>query len=283
MRNSQILCLAGKNEIAAECLVLSVAQFGEKDILFLPSDSDGHTPKWQPSARIVAESLNVELVGDIESLHAIPNLVFISLEYDRIIRTQNFSSENLFNIHFSSLPKYRGVYTSFLPIRDREEFTGVTLHKIDRGIDTGPVIDQINFAIPPRTRAHELYLLYTRFGVELFKKNLEALLLGEIELKDQDHLNATSFTRRDIDLKTTELSLDDYSQNIVARFHALTFPIFQYPTFRGRVVKYAETCLSRSLDVGQIAYISNDALRVGTRDSDILLVLENFSSLSPKN
>ena len=39
------------------------------------------------------------------------------------------------------------MYTSCLPILFNEKESGVTLHKIDRGIDTGDIIDQITFPI----------------------------------------------------------------------------------------------------------------------------------------
>jgi methionyl-tRNA formyltransferase len=271
---SKVLCLAGKNEIAAECLVYSVAQLGIENIFFLPSVSNGFPGHWQTNALDIAEALTVKVLSNIENLYEIHNLIFISLEYDRIITIDKFASKHLYNLHFSSLPKYRGVYTSFLPIRDREESTGVTLHKIDKGVDTGPIIDQVNFRIPHRTRGNELYLLYTRYGVELFKKNLEALINGEVFPIEQDHLNATSFSRNEIDLKTTDLFFDDYSQNIIARFLGLTFPIFQRPTFNGHIVQSLEMCSSHNLQVGQTQYISDKAFRVGTKDSDLLLILD---------
>ena len=39
------------------------------------------------------------------------------------------------------------MFTSALPLINGEKETGVTLHKIDAGIDTGDIIDQIKFQI----------------------------------------------------------------------------------------------------------------------------------------
>ena len=38
------------------------------------------------------------------------------------------------------------------------ESTGVTIHEIDEGIDTGPILDQLRISIEPGETHHELYL-----------------------------------------------------------------------------------------------------------------------------
>ena len=58
---------------------------------------------------------------------------------------KNFLNARLYNIHFSYLPAYKGMFTSALPIKNGEVDSGVTLHKIESGIDTGDIIDQIKF------------------------------------------------------------------------------------------------------------------------------------------
>ena len=57
-----------------------------------------------------------------------------------IIKTKNFKSNKLFNLHFSLLPSYKGMHTSAFPILNGEKYSGVTIHKIDNGIDTGDII-----------------------------------------------------------------------------------------------------------------------------------------------
>jgi methionyl-tRNA formyltransferase len=44
------------------------------------------------------------------------------------------------NLHSSLLPLYRGLLPSFWVLKNNEEYTGVTIHIIDEGIDTGPII-----------------------------------------------------------------------------------------------------------------------------------------------
>ena len=62
------------------------------------------------------------------------------------------------------------MYTSALPIINNELETGVTLHKIDSGIDTGDIIDQIKFKIENNFTARDLYFKYLFYSKELLKK-----------------------------------------------------------------------------------------------------------------
>ena len=43
--------------------------------------------------------------------------------------------------------KFRGCHTNYLQIKFGEKRSGVTLHKIDKGVDTGKIIDQLEFII----------------------------------------------------------------------------------------------------------------------------------------
>ena len=90
-------------------------------------------------------------------MYKIKNLIFISIEYETLIDPKKFESKELFNFHFSLLPKYRGCHTNFFQIFNGEKFSGVTLHKIDNGIDTGAIVDQLKFNIYLNTNAFNNY------------------------------------------------------------------------------------------------------------------------------
>lgn len=78
----------------------------------------------------------------LEEAYSIENLLLLSVEFDRIVQISKFLSDKIFNIHFSLLSKYKGMYSSVLPILHGERKTGVTLHRIRHGIDTGEIIAQ---------------------------------------------------------------------------------------------------------------------------------------------
>ena len=52
----------------------------------------------------------------------------------------NLPPKGFFNFHPGPLPAYRGSDPIFRQIKNREKLAGVTVHKVDAGYDTGPVV-----------------------------------------------------------------------------------------------------------------------------------------------
>lgn len=61
----------------------------------------------------------------------------------------SFSPAGFLNFHFGLLPQYRGADAIFWEIRNREPCGAVTVHKMEAGLDTGPVA--IQQTVPIRT------------------------------------------------------------------------------------------------------------------------------------
>lgn len=72
-----------------------------------------------------------------------PDLILIN-SYSMIIRDDILSASRLgaLNIHHALLPRNRGCNPTQWAIINQEYETGVTLHEVDSGLDTGPIIDQ---------------------------------------------------------------------------------------------------------------------------------------------
>lgn len=139
-------CIAGKNEIAIFGVELLLKSGISRDkIVACCNSNDTGINGWQPSFRNYCIRNNI-LVLHLEEIYNLVALVFISLEFDKIIKISKFRSRALFNIHFSLLPEYKGMYTSAMPILEGREYSGVTLHKLDEGIDTGDIIDQLDLS-----------------------------------------------------------------------------------------------------------------------------------------
>jgi methionyl-tRNA formyltransferase len=63
----------------------------------------------------------------------------------------------IINIHLGLSPYYRGAGTNFWPLVNREpEYVGATIHYIDAGIDTGPILAHARPAIEPGDGPHDL-------------------------------------------------------------------------------------------------------------------------------
>ncbi len=68
------------------------------------------------------------------------------------------------------------MYTSAIPILNGEEYSGVTLHRIDQGIDTGDIIAQRKIRLNERETCRSLYLKYISQAVSLMKEYVKTLI-----------------------------------------------------------------------------------------------------------
>lgn len=231
-----LICLAGKNQIATECLdYLLRIGIPPSQLCVIANREDAGKNSWQPSLLFEAGRRGVR-VAALESLYAEKNLWFFSAEYDRLIKPALFASRRLYNIHFSLLPAYRGVCTSVWPILRNERETGVTFHEIDAGIDTGPVLLQQSFEIEADWTARDLYFAYQNNGVALFKEAMLGMGAGKLKPTPQDESKASLFRRKDIDFSDIKIDLHSRASQIHNRLRAHTFWEYQLPKIDGREV-----------------------------------------------
>jgi methionyl-tRNA formyltransferase len=95
------------------------------------------------------------------------------------------------NVHPSLLPALRGPDPVFWALRRGDRRTGVTLHLLDAGFDTGPILVQEAIDIPSGVRAPDLEARLADLGAGLLVPALHDLAAGRITPRDQDHSRAT--------------------------------------------------------------------------------------------
>jgi len=226
------ICVAGKSQAAVDVL-MGARNIAER-IVCLPVEGDAGHDDWQPSLRKAAVERGIEIVS-LDWLMAQPDLLFMSVEYDRIIRPERFVSSRLFNVHFSLLPKYRGCNTAVWPILNGDRDHGVTLHEIDAGIDTGPIIASHSFPIEGLT-ARQLYGRCLDLGADLVLEWLPKLAGGDYQAIAQDHRAASTFPRAVLDYGWREIDLRETVERVMRRIRAFTFPEYQRPTYQGAMI-----------------------------------------------
>lgn len=90
------------------------------------------------------------------------------------------------NVHYSLLPAYRGAAPVNWALVNGEKNTGVTLMKMDKGMDTGPVIASSLVEIDSLDNAPRLFEKLTTVAVELLEKKLPLYVNGELITMPQD-------------------------------------------------------------------------------------------------
>jgi len=232
------ICIAGKNICSLKILKYLISRkINKRNILVMPNKSDSGRDSWQPSLKKFSRNNKFKIVK-IEDLYKIKDLFFFSIEYEKIINIDKFKSKNLFNIHFSLLPSYRGCHTNFYQIYNGEKKSGVTLHKIDSGIDTGNIIDQIKFNVNVNDTAFDNYIKLMKYSVIIFKKNIKRILKSKYRSKRQKIHKGSYFSRKSINYnKMKRFQNFENSLKFHNKVRSFIFPPFQLPIVNGRKIK----------------------------------------------
>jgi methionyl-tRNA formyltransferase len=103
---------------------------------------------------VATEVVRVPTLNGSEAREALRRLgadVAISLD-NAIIRPETFSvpAHGTINVHHGAVPDYRGGPPVFWELRDGLDRVGFTIHLVDAGVDTGPVLAQGNVPIERR-------------------------------------------------------------------------------------------------------------------------------------
>jgi methionyl-tRNA formyltransferase len=97
-----------------------------------------------------------------------------------------------FNVHPSLLPVGRGPEPVFWTLRRGERRTGTTIHLMDGGYDTGPIVAQSPVVVEDGVRAPALERRLAELGGRLLVDSVCALAVGEVTFTPQDPVLATT-------------------------------------------------------------------------------------------
>lgn len=111
-------------------------------------------------------------------------------------RVLNAPRLGVLGMHPTLLPQGRGRAAIPWAILKRLERTGVTLFKLDGGVDTGPVLEQIEIPLGPSADATGLYADLDAAHVSLMRSAYPRLIADTIRLRPQDEAAATLWPAR---------------------------------------------------------------------------------------
>jgi methionyl-tRNA formyltransferase len=154
-----------------------------------------------PPVKILAEELNLPVLqpaklreaGAMEQLREWNPDVIVVVAFGQILRTEvlDLPPHGCINVHASLLPRWRGAAPIQAAIMHGDEETGVTIMKMDPGVDTGPILSQRAIPITPEDTAGSLSLRLAELGAQLLLGTLPEYVSGEIQPRHQDDSGAT--------------------------------------------------------------------------------------------
>ena len=155
-----------------------------------------------PPVKVVAAELGIPVfqpdrLRDNEAAprfleEADPHLMIV-VAFGQILSPEFFSYPPLgtLNVHASLLPKYRGAAPIVHTLLNGERETGVTIMKIDEGMDTGAIVSQSTREVGSDTNAAELEEALAHQGAELLIQTIPGYAAGELQPMAQDAEQAT--------------------------------------------------------------------------------------------
>lgn len=125
------------------------------------------------------------------------DLVF-SVLYDKIIGTELIDhTTHIINCHPGRLPAYRGVRPVNWALHNGEQLAGITIHVIDTGIDSGPILAEALFSIwPDIDEVQDVWARAMAHGRQLITDTLPRL--EHIAPRPQDPGQAVTHYSRDV-------------------------------------------------------------------------------------
>ncbi len=129
----------------------------------------------------------------LEELRGTGAGLIVLADYGRIIPAAvlELPAHGALNIHPSLLPRHRGAAPVVGAILAGDEVTGVTIMRMDEGLDTGPIVAQAEVPLDGTEVTPELEDRLAELGADLLIEHLPAWLDGSLEARPQPDEGAT--------------------------------------------------------------------------------------------
>jgi methionyl-tRNA formyltransferase len=201
-----------------------------------------------------------------------PELAVLA-DYGQIVPREllELPARGFLNVHPSLLPRHRGASPIRATIAEGDEQAGVTIMRMDEGLDTGPIVATTAWATTGTETAPELESRAAAEGAALLRATLGDWLAGSIQPRSQPEAGAT-LTRR---LRKADATLDPArpSRELERQVRAqLPWPGSSLETEAGRLtVQRASTAAAGEGDEPGTLVGHGDGLALATTDGRLVL------------
>jgi methionyl-tRNA formyltransferase len=145
----------------------------------------------------------------LAQLRALDADVSIVVAYGQILKPEVLAVPRLgsLNIHGSLLPELRGAAPVQWAVIRGFDLTGVTIMRMDAGLDSGPMLLKVEEPILPEESGSELAARLAEIGAEALVEALALLEAGQLAEEPQDHSKATYAPKLDRETARLDWSL----------------------------------------------------------------------------
>lgn len=238
----------------------------------------------------ISLGLNVhqpEKVNDTETIELIksvqPDFIIVAA-YGQILQEELLSipKYECLNIHASILPKYRGAAPINWAIINGDSITGITIMKMEKGLDSGPMILKSETKINNDDTAEELHDRLSVMGAELVIKAIEDIKFGKASYTPQDHSESSyapmlyKNTGR-IDWSKPSEKIRNLIRGLIPWPNAFTF----YKDERVRILMADSIKYNHNILPGTIVKADKEGIKVAVGDGFVVIKQIQFPNKKP--
>jgi methionyl-tRNA formyltransferase len=277
----------GTGPLAESVLAALVRAGYVPDLLVTKPDAPQgrHLQMTAPHIKTWAEMKNIS-VYQPESLKDLPKDsplheeeydLFIVASYGKMIPDDilTLPKKGVLNVHPSLLPKYRGPSPIESALLDGVMTTGVSIMKLDAGMDTGPILAQSAFIINPSATAGGMEVECGQLGGELLVQALPHYMDGTLIPKEQDEAEATVCKK--ITKELGEITLATNAAEVQRKFRALTpWPsVYFFIEHKDKTLRVKVTAVDLEL-VGTDTLVASDVITKVVPEGKSEISFEDF-------
>ena len=191
------------------------------------------------------------------------------------------TKDGFINVHASMLPKYRGGNPYSRVIMNGETETGVTIHFMDEGFDSGDIIAQKPYHIHSKATMGTLFNELNVLGIELLLQVLQAYEVQELPRIKQPSGNFIS--GRGLSEKELFINYSKTAEEIERFIRSLNPFILASTSFRGNMMKIMKAEVASDAfcvphPAGTVAKIEDDKFFIATSKGLIAPTVMQFGS-----
>ena len=186
------------------------------------------------------------------------------------------------NIHPSLLPRYRGPSPVVSAILNGDDETGVTIMKLDEGMDSGPLLAQARVPIAERETGPDLTRRLFDLGASLLAKTLPGWASGSIQASPQDESQATFTTL--VKKEDGEIDWTDDAERIARMVRAYEPWPGTFTYWDGKLLKILDaTSTAGSASPGHVVGLNDGGIGIGTGDGVLAVDRLQIEGRRPSN
>ncbi|MBK9778539.1 MAG: methionyl-tRNA formyltransferase [Anaerolineales bacterium] len=192
----------GSPDFALSSLRLLAQHYQVVGVVTQPDRASGRGRELKaPPVKTLAQELNIpviqpEKVRQPEAMQQLqdwnPDLIVVAA-FGQILKKDvlELPKYGCINVHASLLPRWRGAAPINASVLAGDEETGVTIMKMDVGLDTGPMLAMKRIRIKPDDTAGSLFEALATLGADLLIETLPAYMDGKLSPQPQPEEGAT--------------------------------------------------------------------------------------------